>query len=710
MWRYSLLLAFLFFPTVAPSQPSAGEYFKITVIDAATGRGVPLVELKTTNDIVVHTDSNGIIAWNEPGLMDRDVYFSIRSHGYRFPGDGRRLRTTRGGSIVLKVERVNIAERLYRITGQGIYRDSILTGMPAPLRNPVLNGEVMGQDTVFATPYRGKIFWLWDDTHRAAGALGSLEGCAATSELPANGGLDPSVGVDLNYIVDDSGFCKRITPFPIPGMKWKYWAVTVRDERGAERLAIGYGSMRDLGVAYEYGLAVFNDEKEEFERVGESGKGAIRTVPTHPCRASVRGTQYFYFPGPLPDVRVRAEFAALADRAAYEAYTCLAPGSRYEKGGTHLDRAPDGKLRYGWKRNTPPLDFSQEKELIQAGKMKPSEALFHLRDILTGGSIKPHAGSVSWNAHRARWIMIVQEDRGLADNGEIWYAEADTPVGPWVYARKVVTHDKYTFYNPTQHPFFDQQGGRLVYFEGTYSDTLSGSPVNTPRYDYNQIMYRLDLDDPRLFLPAPVYHTRDGRYLQRQTVDAEKLWDAVEDIPFFAQEPHRRITESIRVSDFYALPVQPLKDLSGRWKCTFRDRGAGKYPGELVIDGGKIAGNVEDLVLTYRSFDGLSMVLEAGTPDELYVITGKPAGAKLAGHWNRPGTTQEGSWECEREAPPSDASPDLVPLYEYRSQNGAPIYSTVRRSGTETPIARVWKNPASLLLLDREARPSEARH
>jgi hypothetical protein len=26
---------------------------------------------------------------------------------------------------VLKIERVNIAERLYRITGQGIYRDSI---------------------------------------------------------------------------------------------------------------------------------------------------------------------------------------------------------------------------------------------------------------------------------------------------------------------------------------------------------------------------------------------------------------------------------------------------------------------------------------------------------------------------------------------------------------------------------------------------------
>ncbi len=41
-------------------------------------------------------------------------------------------------------------------------------------------------------------------------------------------------------------------------------------------------------------------------------------------------------------------------------------------------------------------------------------------------------------------------------------------------------------------------GGRLIYFEGTYTQTFSGNPVATPRYDYNQIMYRLDLADPRL--------------------------------------------------------------------------------------------------------------------------------------------------------------------------------------------------------------------
>ena len=47
---------------------------------------------------------------------------------------------------------------------------------------------------------------------------------------------------------------------------------------------------------------------------------------------------------------------------------------------------------------------------------------------------------------------------------------------------------------------FDQEGGRFIYFEGTYTGTFSRKEDFTPRYDYNQIMYRLDLSDPRLSL------------------------------------------------------------------------------------------------------------------------------------------------------------------------------------------------------------------
>ena len=88
----------------------------------------------------------------------------------------------------------------------------------------------------------------------------------------------------------------------------------------------------------------------------------------------------------------------------------------------------------------------------------------------------------------------------------VWYSEAARPEGPWTHARKVITHankqgDAHDFYNPVYHTFFDQHGGRVIYLEGTYVNTFSGNPHPTPYYEYNQIMYRLDLSDPRLRLP-----------------------------------------------------------------------------------------------------------------------------------------------------------------------------------------------------------------
>ncbi|GIT38374.1 MAG: hypothetical protein Ct9H300mP7_2950 [Verrucomicrobiota bacterium] len=53
--------------------PSA--WFAIRVVDEETGRGVPLVELETVNHLRFYTDSNGTVAFHEPGLMDRQIFF-----------------------------------------------------------------------------------------------------------------------------------------------------------------------------------------------------------------------------------------------------------------------------------------------------------------------------------------------------------------------------------------------------------------------------------------------------------------------------------------------------------------------------------------------------------------------------------------------------------------------------------------------------------
>src|SRR5688500_823300 len=68
--------------------PLPDTFFEIQVVDDATARGVPMVELKTVSNISYWTDSAGRVAFYEPGLMDRDVYFGVKSHGYAMPKDG----------------------------------------------------------------------------------------------------------------------------------------------------------------------------------------------------------------------------------------------------------------------------------------------------------------------------------------------------------------------------------------------------------------------------------------------------------------------------------------------------------------------------------------------------------------------------------------------------------------------------------------------
>src|SRR4051812_11137928 len=99
----------------------AAEPFAIEVVDDQTRRGVPLVELTTTSNIRYYTDSAGVIAFDEPGLMGQKVWFTVSSYGYEYPADGFGSRGVTldaqpGKTVKLKIKRLNIAERLYRVT------------------------------------------------------------------------------------------------------------------------------------------------------------------------------------------------------------------------------------------------------------------------------------------------------------------------------------------------------------------------------------------------------------------------------------------------------------------------------------------------------------------------------------------------------------------------------------------------------------------
>lgn len=486
---------------------AAEPWFGIHVIDEQTRRGVPMVELETVNKQKFMTDSNGWVALAEPGWAGQQVYFHVRSHGYEFPKDGfgntgKALTVTPGGKATIALKRRNIAERLYRLTGEGIYRDSVLLGEAAPLKRPTLNGLVLGQDTVFAALYKGRVQWLWGDTDRLAYPLGCFRTTGATSQLPGKGGLDPDVGVDYEYFTGKDGFARAICPMPDEkdGLFWMAGLQAVPDQDGRERLMARYTRIQGFCNVVGHGIAQWNDETQVFDRAKALDmKEPWRFPEGHPFRWTDGGQEWVVFGNNgLSLVRTRATCEGFLDTSAYEAFTCVAEGvSKLDGARTRLQRDEAGKLHWRWTRNAPPLTQEVERDLVKKGSLSKDEARFQFRDT-DGKDVAICNGSIFWNGYRKAWVLIGQQKFGTSPFGEIWFGAAPSFTGPWTTLVKVVTHENYTFYNPTQHPFLDKEGGRFIYFEASYTDTFANKPVPTPRYNYNQIMYRLDLTDTRL--------------------------------------------------------------------------------------------------------------------------------------------------------------------------------------------------------------------
>lgn len=510
--------AVLALPTIG--FPQSEQYFGIRVIDAHTRRGVPLVELRTVHEVSYWTDSAGWVAVGDPELMNREVYFHVRSPGYTLPADGFGFRGVRlpvraGQKATISLQRQNLAERLYRITGAGIYRDSTLVGDKEAFNTPLVRADVAGQDSVQSAVYRGKIYWFWGDTNRLSYPLGNFRTTGAVAPLPGQEGFDPARGVPLKYFTGPDERCKNMCPFEPPeGMIWIDGLVVLLESNDEAKLIAHYARMKSLEEMLEHGLAVFDPDQSVFRtwvRFPLSVRG--RVLQGHPFRHREGEMEYVYCGLAVANLRVRATQEAIADPNAYEVWTCLAEALPARNSPTHsetppsskqsvlpsIERDTQGKAIWRWSHKAPPVDPMLEDRLFKAGRLKPEETYFHPVDVETGQHVLLHSGSVRWNPWRRRWILIAVEQGGNSSFlGEVWYAEAESPVGPWRRTIKILTHDRYSFYNPVHHDFLDQEGGRVIYFEGTYSHTFSGAPLPTPRYDYNQIMYRLDLADPRL--------------------------------------------------------------------------------------------------------------------------------------------------------------------------------------------------------------------
>ncbi len=441
--------------------------------------------MRTVNNLRFVTDSAGFVAFDEPGLMNGpEVYFHLKSPGYEAKADafgyrGVVLRPRAGGEATVRLTRTNVAERICRLTGGGIYRDSLLLGEKTPLKAPVLNGGVLGQDTAQAEIYKGRMLWFWGDTDRTGFPLGNFHTSGAVATLPSGGA---EKGIEFAYFQKD-GFVRSMVDSDDSHPIWISGLVVLG--AGKDESLYAYDAqMRSLGEVVTRGYLRWNDAAERFDVVQTFAKDrGWRYLDGH----TVSHEGYVLGNDP-PNVRVRADAKSLLDADAYEAYTCLdADGSVRRVGGK-----PD----YRWQKALPPIDSGAEARLVREGRLKPEETHFLPLDE-DGKPVEIANGSVHWNAYRKRWIGIFGRKGGRDSNlGEIDYAEADAPTGPFRRAVKVCDHPKYTFYNPVHHAFLDK--GSAIYFEGTYTAEFSGNDDKTPLYNYNQLLYRLDLADTRL--------------------------------------------------------------------------------------------------------------------------------------------------------------------------------------------------------------------
>lgn len=493
-----------------PSHAAPCRYFGIHVVDAATGRGVPLVELQTTFQKRYYTDSDGYVAFREPGLMNRKVWFHVTSWGYKCPRGpfgtkGVQLTTTPGKVVTIKIKRVNIAERLYRMTGYGIYRDTVLLGKRPPIHHPLLDACVAGSDTVQTAVYKGRMWWFWGDTNRINFVLGNFQVTGATTAMPSQ--LNPNVGFNFRYFVKKpGGFAKPMAKIPDTGSHpiWIDGLMVVRDAHHRQRLVGRYVvAHKDLSIG-KAGIVVYHDQRNLFLQYKQIPHPRSTTLypQGHPIRVNVNGTEYYYISSPLPDIRVKATFKCVTNLSDYEGLTCFKPHHPHE-----LNRANDGKLDWTWQRGVQPVGPRQTYKLVHEGKIKPDESPYRLHDVNSGKLIKVASGSLAWNPYLKKWTFLFVQQRGKSKLGEVWFATANAPQGPWTACQKVATHalkgQNMSFYNPMQHPQLMRDGGKYIYFEGTFANSFSGTSTPVPLYNYNNVMYRLNVDSPRLHLPTP---------------------------------------------------------------------------------------------------------------------------------------------------------------------------------------------------------------
>jgi hypothetical protein len=568
------MLALLLVGLGAPSSPT-GSFFRIDCLDAATRLPVPLVTLRTSHYVELVSDSAGVVAFDEPGLLGAGpLWLSVLSDGYELEGaegavsdpavsiyaapydSGATLLPSAGAGATLLLRRTQIAQRMYRLTGAGLYRDAQLTGgrgLPASLAAAGQDGlldrasGVIGQDTVMTAVFGGRAFWLWGDTacprsarQNNCEAFGmhtvGATSCISSSSNSSSAECDVSLAPALRYFVNDSdaAFPHMAPMAPLPPLEQNTWLAglaVIDDPAGppGNRQLLFANYYKNPGDAFAAnddstrtaakpitGMAQWDASLARFVPAGPAWpadaddflNGAHTAQVLSPRDAAARPA-YVYYGGHSvlnPPIRVLATPAAMANYSAFEEFD--AASGEWQP----VAVARKAKARYRETAATTVVRFVGGGKL-DLGRLPPGPSGAGQRR--GQGPNQPWsqwgAGSVNYNAHAGAYLFF-----GHGGNGSfVAFGEAFT--GPWVNGSWVSSHNASgaSCYNALHLPHMDLLGGRLVHFACTYtamwSETVGNgqswtsclfglnnrrdcAPV-VPRYEYNNLIYRVDLGD-----------------------------------------------------------------------------------------------------------------------------------------------------------------------------------------------------------------------
>jgi len=421
---------------------------RLEIVERGSGWPVPGVELRTVHGERLVSDNAGLIAFDLPELMGRETWAEVRGHGYGVKKDGFGYAGVRfiprpDATVRLEVERTQAARRLGRLTGAGLFAESQKLGEALDWTE----SGVLGCDSVVTARFEGKQFWFWGDTNLARYPLGIFNVAAATTKdfsPPAR----PPLKVRFDYFRDGAGAPRGVADVPGDGPTWVWGAATLPDAQGREHLVAAAVKVRGNMEAYRWDLVEWDVATAKFRplltfwRKSSDQPKPAQAPDGHALKwTDEAGKAWLLFCNPFPTLRCPATYEAWKDPATWESLT-------------------------------------------------PDRAV----STTEGKRVEAHGGDLAWHPWSRRWLLLFTQKGGASSYlGEIWLASAPSPTGPWTEARQVATHDQYTFYNPVLHAEAFRADSPLVTFEGTYVTTFSGNRQPTPRWDYNQVLYQVDL-------------------------------------------------------------------------------------------------------------------------------------------------------------------------------------------------------------------------